>query len=203
MTTPTAGAARLGRATALAVAAYGLSLLAHVVGGGQLPAPWATAGLGLLTLWAAVAVTGRRLGRLATLALLGGSQLALHGAFGVFDSAGTCATVVHQHAGHHVDGAVVVCADPALTAGHAMPMGVSMLVAHAVTALLLALLLARGEQAMWFLCSLVWRRPPARLALPSLPLVRGAAAREVVCRVVPVPGGVGRRGPPAPAPATA
>ncbi|KQU70769.1 hypothetical protein [Phycicoccus sp. Root101] len=196
-----AGALRLTRALGLAVAAYGLSLAAHLVGGGSAPSPAGTGVLLFVTWWACVLVTHRRLGRVALVSVLALSQVLLHQAFLVAGTAGSCVTVVHAHAGHLVDGASTVCSAAGMNGmgpmSHQGPSGAAMVAAHVLAAVLLALVLARGEAAVWFLAGLVWPTPPAAAQLPAarrpltvLPRLLLAVAEPVV------PGSVGRRGPP-------
>jgi hypothetical protein len=204
MSSPAAGGLRLLRAGGLTVAAYALASVAHVQAGGGLPTwPWLAAIL-LLTFWGAVVLTGRRLGRVATVAGLGVSQLVLHEAFGFLSPVGAClrdSFVPAGHAGHEV---VLTCADPGLSMPAHHGRGLTMVVAHAVAAALTGLVLARGEDAVWFLASLVWpalpspvRPAPPESRLPVSPRPR-SVARQVVCS-----GGPGRRGPPPALPAAA
>ncbi|GAA2733566.1 hypothetical protein GCM10009867_11780 [Pedococcus aerophilus] len=202
------GTLRLARALGLALAAYGLSLGAHLVGGGNAPSATGAAALLFATWWVGVLVTHRRLGRTALVAALGVSQLVLHQAFSYASTAGSCVTVVHAHADHLTNGASTVCAEAGAAGMAAMPhhglAGAGMVVAHAGAAVLLALLLARGEAAVWFLAGLVWPTPPAPVRLPTAlrPATVLGALLAPTAPVV-VPGDVGRRGPPwSPAPAT-
>ena len=206
MATAGTGALRLTRALVLALAAYGLSLGAHLVGGGAAPSVTGTGVLLFVTWWACVLVTHRRLGRTSLAAILGVSQLLLHEAFSFAGAAGTCVTVVHGHADHLANGATTVCADSAMAAmPHHGWSGAGMVASHVAAAVLLAVLLARGEAAVWFLAGLVLPGRPVAVRLPvvSRPTrILGRVLQPTAPAVVP--GDVGRRGPPwACAPATA
>ncbi len=204
MFSPGTGALRLARATSLALVAYSLSLGAHVLAGGEAPSATGTAVLLGVTTWACVLVTSRRVARVPLVALLGASQLLLHHAFMLASASSGCLTVTGAHAGHGMPGPMTYCTDPAAAmsampsmSGHATS-GAAMTVAHAVAALLLGVVLARGEDALWFLAGLVWPTATAPVLLPSAarplpvaPSPTGAAS------AVLLPGGVGRRGPPA------
>ena len=78
MQSPAQGAVRLARAAGLAVSAFSLAAGAHLAGGGSMPAGAWSAAILLLVFTGSVLVTGRRLGPVAVVALLGGSQLVLH-----------------------------------------------------------------------------------------------------------------------------
>jgi hypothetical protein len=196
---------RLARAAGLAVSAFSLAAGAHLAGGGSMPAGVWSAAILLLVFTGSVLVTGRRLGPVAIVALLGGSQLLLHRAFAFTEpAAAPCVAGAPEH-GTHLAGAVAVCADPALATAamqgmdHSMGGGATMVVAHTVAAVLLGLLLARGEEALWFLAAFVLPRWRVAVRCP----VRPTAPRPEWPVPVLVPletalGGVGRRGPPAP-----
>ena len=203
MQSPAQGAVRLARATGLAVSAFSLAAGAHLAGGGSMPAGAWWAAILLLVFTGSVLVTGRRLGPVAVVALLGGSQLVLHRAFEFTQpTAVACVPGMPEHAGHAA-GSVAVCADSSVAGAamqgmdHSMGGGWAMLLAHSVAAVLLGLLLARGEAAVWFLAALVaprWRvvvRPPVRPRALRVPWQAPARPHRE-----PVLGGVGRRGPP-------
>lgn len=187
---PDRGAVRLVRALAWTATAIGLSTGAHVIGGGALPAHGTMAVIGLLLLWSGLLLTRWRLGR-ATLTLsLGISQAIVHAVLTAAEAAPALPGCTPS-GGHHP---TLSCAAEASTQHHT---GTAMLLAHAVAALLLALLLARGEDALWAIAGLLW---------PSLPTVHSPSARDRTAFVpvhegehrqaVPTLGGVGRRGPP-------
>lgn len=154
---------------------------AHTLAGGALPAPAILAALLALTLLASVLATKIRLGLPAMTAVLGAGQVLLHEAFTALADTGTPQTAlpaVHQHD----DGAALAGAlqhlSPALghSAGHgSLTHDPGMLLAHVVATLLTALLLARGEAALWALAA--WLRPLFRATkTPALP-VAGRALR--------------------------
>ncbi|WP_433955615.1 hypothetical protein [Janibacter indicus] len=195
MTEPSRGVLRLARTLAWTLAAGGLSTGAHLTAGGGLPS---TGGIVLVIgvlLWSGLLLTRWRLGRVALAATLGGAQVVLHTLLSAGHHAPTCAV----GGGHHE--MVVGCAGGA-EVSHTSP---AMVLAHTVAALLLALLLARGEEAVWFLAGLL--RPvlprPIRRVVDAAPSEIPARADQP--RRAPfVLGGVGRRGPPVrPAPTPA
>lgn len=201
------GALRLTRALALALAAYTLSLGAHLLGGGEPPSWRGTAVLVFVTWWLCVMVTGRRLGRLAVTGLLGLCQVLLHEALGAAGSTGACLAVAPARAGSMMPTAMGSCAPlaptgtpgmpPLAMGGHTGSPGLTMVLAHAAAAVLLGLCLAHGEAAVWFLASLVRPSRPSPLVLPALlrPLLSRSEVADAPVALVP-PGGVGRRGPP-------
>jgi hypothetical protein len=197
MSSPVAGALRLARAGSLAVTAFALTSVAHVVAGGVLPAtPWMVS-IFLVTLCGSVVVTGRRLGRGATVAGLGVSQMVLHAAFAFLSPGGSCTRAssgLVMHSGHE---AVMRCSDPAMTMPVHHSTGVVMGAAHAVAAVLVGLVLARGEAAVWFLASLVWPGLPSRVqVVPAASAPRVAVRPRPAARQLFGTGGLGLRGPP-------
>ncbi len=205
MLTPAHGALRVLRAGVLAVLALGLSAGGHVLAGGSLPAPGPMALLVLAAVAACAAVTRWRLSLPAAAAVLGGGQLALHEAFMHLAPASANAM------GGITMGAAAVgsTAHPAVHATVAQGAGsdLVMALAHATAAVTLALVCARGEDALWGLWA--WLAPLAALALalpaaPVRPLLRPAAVRAVLPRTRPeLHGALWRRGPPRAVPATA
>ncbi|MGO4131204.1 hypothetical protein AB4Y78_12240 [Janibacter sp. RAF52] len=139
-------------------------------------------------LWGGLLLTRWRLGRTALTLSLGLTQAVVHALLSASEHPPVCASA---GGGHH--GMVTTCADGSM--GHSP--GAAMLLAHAVAALLLALVLARGEDAVWFVAGLLRPCLPTvtRLRVPSLrspaPEPWGGLPRSVT-----VLGGVGRRGPP-------
>lgn len=156
------------RSAALAATVVSLAAGAHILGGGTLPAP--------LILWAVVAITGLvttlatriKLGLPAIAGLLGGGQLLLHEAFAALSQSATTAS---GNMGHH-DGASAVAwaADVSANQHHgpASGLGTIMLAAHVLATLLAAIVLAKGEQALWQLAA--WLRPLVQL--PTRPRIR-------------------------------
>ncbi|GAB3678268.1 hypothetical protein [Angustibacter aerolatus] len=189
------GSGRLLRAGAGSLCAVGLSLVAHLAGGGSAPGWLPLLALVALVTTAATLLAGRRRGLVAIAAALGGAQVALHTAFTRLAATGGCPPVetTHLHAGA-LDG----CA-PAMESMHG---GRAMLLAHALATLVIALVLAVGERALWLLAA--WT-VPALPGAPRLPATGGAARRRDTAVLLPrrpvVHGGASRRGPPVPLPA--
>lgn len=105
MPSATTGPWRLVRAGVVASVVVALSGLAHVLGGGTLPAGVVLAALTSLVLAVCVALAGRRLGVVAVTAVLGVGQLVLHHAFTVLAATGCAASAgpagaTDPHAGH-------------------------------------------------------------------------------------------------------
>lgn len=160
------------------ITSVGMSLAAgaHVAGGGVLPTPALMAGLGVILLVPAAALSGRRFS-LSTLAgLLGLGQVALHGALASLSTPGRCAPVM---AAQHLRDDAAPCAGPAAGLAPAqshlsgLPDTVLMLPAHAGAVLLTILVLAKGDAALFHLRA--WLRP--LLTLPrtaDLPVHRQA-----------------------------
>lgn len=178
MITPDGGRLRLLRAGTLAVVMLALAALAHLLGAGALPGPGVLAVLLGLVLATCLTASARRLGAGSIGAILGGGQLALHGAFTVLGTTGADpASLGHVvGSGHHavlVTHAAQVAGDTHLTATHAWPahaaagghghLSLTMLLAHVLATVVTAAVLARGERALWLLAS--WLAPVIRLLL--------------------------------------
>jgi hypothetical protein len=170
---------------------------------------------------AAIILTGRRCGPLALLAALSAGQVLLHEALTMLSSQGSgemlAATVGAQHAGHILMSGPM-WAHSAATNGFGVgtvpmagaPMAgaddwsLTMMALHAVATVVTALLLARGEQALW---QLVTRLLPTLPCIPRLtpcgPRQAPVLLSEPVVRPSLVSCGSGLRGPPAGFPATA
>ncbi|MCU1519967.1 MAG: hypothetical protein JWN19_352 [Arthrobacter sp.] len=157
------------RSAMLAAAALALAAGAHVLAGGQLPAPGILLGLFALTGLAATAATRLRLTPATMTALLGAGQLVLHEAFSTFGSTfALAASGAAMPRSHHADPSTVPLA--AASAGlHALdsPLTAAMLAGHALATLACALLLAKGEDALWSLAA--WLRPLVQLPVPVTP----------------------------------
>lgn len=177
MLNPTAGRVRLARAVVVSGMVLSLSLGAHVVGGGDAPAAPLVLAVWAFVLLATVTLAGRRFTPVRLLAVLGAGQGALHATFGWLGSASCSAgtgLVTTGHAAHLGHGglasasdatAVAGCLAGAGPAGHAAHgvagldgpalsaggtgHGAGMLAAHVVATLVVALLVARGEAALW------------------------------------------------------
>lgn len=190
------------RASAWTCAAFGLSLGAHVIGGGQPPTPGVSAFLAVVLLWVGLLLTRRRLGALPMVATLGTSQLILHAGLTLSERSLACspgASPTGPHAGH---GVTLTC--DASTSGvvaaltHAEHSTLMMTLGHLLAAITLGLILTKGEDAAWRIAGLLLPRLPMAPPLPS-PTRRASAPSGGggAAATVPVLGGVGRRGPPA------
>ncbi|MBT2247291.1 hypothetical protein JHV56_01065 [Arthrobacter sp. BHU FT2] len=157
------------RASALATGILTLAAGAHAAAGGQLPAPGILLAILALTGLASTAATRLKLSFSAMAGIMGGAQVALHELFTVFSTAagpaGTSLPAAHQH------GLPAFPPDLTSLAGHLGPADPAaaplMMAAHTVATLGCALLLAKGEAALWALAA--WLRPFASLPEPSQP----------------------------------
>jgi hypothetical protein len=191
MRTPTRGAVRVARAVAFGVAVLTIAAGAHVAAGGVLPSVTILALLAVPVTVVAVALTGRRCGPVLLVGSMAAAQVLLHQTLvalttqvpgdmaGQMSAASTSA--MDGHAIAHTDG-----------------WSVTMTAAHVVATLVTALLLARGEQALW---QLVSRLLPTLACIPRL-LACGPRQALVLLSVPAlrpslVSGGSGLRGPPA------
>jgi hypothetical protein len=215
MNPPDRGATRIARAAAFGVATLTLATGAHVSAGGAVPSLMVLAGLALPLAMAALILTSRRCGLLLLLSSLAAAQLLLHEALMTLSSQGPGEMLAGAVGAPHSVHALLSSPMPAHSGammGFAMrdvPMAaggwsVTMMAVHAVATLVTALLLARGEDAMWHL---VARLMPA---LPCLARLLSCGPRQApVLLSVPalrprlVSGGSGLRGPPAAFPVTA
>lgn len=152
------------RSSAMATAILTLAAGAHLAGGGALPAPTVMLAVLALTALGSTTATRLRLGFPAVMALLGAGQLALHEVFGAFSipaaAAESGATAAH---GSHLAGTAALPLDHISGAGAAS--GPLMLAAHILATLGSALLLAKGEDALWALAA--WLRPLVALPRPA------------------------------------
>lgn len=149
------------RAASLSTGILTLAAGAHVLGGGDLPAPGILGAVLALTVLAATTATRLKLNFAATTIILGAGQFALHKAFTAFSAPAFAVSDAPAEA-HHVSGTAI----PALNAAAHVHVadsttGVLMLVTHALATLACALLLAKGEAALWSLGA--WLRPLVRL----------------------------------------
>ena len=159
------------RASALATGTLALAAGAHVAGGGQLPVPGILLAVLVLTALVSTVATRLRLSFPALGALLGGGQLALHELLTAFSSPvpATAAGTVPRHV--HSD-SLLALHGLAPLAEHLSPadpgLAPLMLAAHAAATLGCALLLAKGETALWALAG--WLRPFAGLPRQAAPV---------------------------------
>ncbi|MDQ0822812.1 hypothetical protein QFZ79_000552 [Arthrobacter sp. V4I6] len=156
------------RSAMLATAAVTLAAGAHVLAGGHLPAPGILLGLLALISLAATAATRLRLNSATMTALLGAGQLVLHEAFSVFGSAFTPAASGAAKGSHHAAPFTApLAAGPAELHIPDSQLTVAMLAGHALATIACALLLAKGEDALWSLAA--WLRPLVQLPAPVTP----------------------------------
>ncbi|AXJ09866.1 hypothetical protein [Arthrobacter sp. PM3] len=164
------------RAALFATTAVTLAACAHVVSGGQLPGSGILVAILALTGLACTAATRLRLGFPAATALLGAGQVVLHEAFTAFGGIvpGAPAGGPHLHGTAALPGGTLVHL-PA----HELesPVALLMLAGHALATLACALLLAKGEDALWALAA--WLRPLIQLPTPVTP--DAGAATKPVC----------------------
>jgi hypothetical protein len=151
----TDGAGRWLRGTAVGFGATILALGAHVLAEGGTPGAVPLAGLAVMAVLGAVAMSGQRWTLLPLLSVVALQSAVFHVAF---DGLATGS----MHHGHAASTAV-------LATHHG---GWTMVVAHAVAALGTALLLRRGEDACWRMAELVtrsWRAVPVLAGLGPAP----------------------------------
>ncbi|MDQ0632855.1 hypothetical protein QFZ40_000764 [Arthrobacter pascens] len=179
---------RFPRAAAVAAAIFGLAAGAHMLSGGSLPGPEISFGLLALVLAPVMILTKIRITAPVMILLLGSSQLILHGAFDALsvDALSVHGMPVHALSGPagltpssgHLHGVSLLSPAPLtapLEAAQTAASGALMLILHAAATVITALVLARGEAALWALAA--WLRPLIQLlaalfvpAWPRLPL---------------------------------
>lgn len=141
---------------------------AHLIGGGGMPPVVLLAALTALLLPMVLLLARRQLSFPVLTTVLSAGQLLLHGAFSLFPPAPSCAPSSPGTHSHHAV-AATACG-PAATAGEqlaeAAGNGWPMSAAHLAAVFLTALLLARGEKALWQL--LAWLRPLVRIPTPAV-----------------------------------
>lgn len=173
---------------------------AHAAGGAGMPPATLLTALTVFLVPPVVLLARRRLSFPVLATVLSAGQLGLHGAFSLFPPEAVCAAQGPAGHAHHAV-AATACA-PGVPAGgglaEAAGHGWLMTVAHLAAILLTALLLARGEKALWHL--LAWLRPlvripaPATLPAPAPPLLASSDFHPPASSTYP---GVHRlRGPP-------
>lgn len=154
---------RFPRAAAFTAGIFALAAGAHVLAGGSLPHPAIVAGLVALVLAPVMILSKFKLSAPVIAGLLAAGQLILHEAFNAF-SVSTEFTPVD---GEHLHGAAhAYPSAAAVMPEHAAVPGVLMLVLHAAATLATALVLARGEAAVWALAA--WLRPLVRILTAAL-----------------------------------
>ncbi|MEV7473574.1 hypothetical protein ACIQF8_18375 [Pseudarthrobacter sp. NPDC092184] len=175
---------RLPRAGVLALTVLTLAAAAHVGAGGQLPAPAIMMALAAVVGLSAVLLAGLKMTAPLLAAYLGGAQLSLHLAFSTL-SAGA---VPGSEPSHHGPGLAAgpLMLESAATHQHLMAdAGSPMTFAHVIATLATALLLARGEAALWALAA--WLRP---LNGPIDPVIIPPGFRQPLRTRRPLPPGV-------------
>lgn len=193
---------RLPRTAAMALSVMSLAAGAHLLGGGRLPPAPVLAASAALVVLAVVVLTRWKLKSPAVGAVLTGGQVLLHALFSALSPSAAEGPALpaailggHQHSVVSAVGHVPVGENTHL---HLLwDLGPAMLTAHLAATLATALMLARGEAALWALAA--WLRPvrflsPVTFVHPSPVPVR--ARRQVVPRRA-VPRAHPRRGPPA------
>ncbi len=198
---------RLLRSLLITLTTVSLAGTAHAAAGGGFPAAPLLLGMTALTWLGCMLVSRWRLSVPAMAVLLAGSQVALHQGFEWFamsgDPIGGTIPAGHPH------GTAMNLPDLDFSASAATPEHASstaMLMMHVLATAVTAVLLARGEAALWTLSD--WLRP---LLQPARPVPLPAATRPASIRQVAEAAAVRwilsanrwRGPPPAPAPATA
>lgn len=156
------------RAALVATTMVGLAAAAHVIAGGDLPIPGIFGAVLALTGLAATAATRLKLNAAAMTGLLGTGQVVLHETFSALSGPAAAAYGGAPVRSHHQ--VPTLLPHPAGTLDHHdLDSGLAlwMIAGHALATLICALLLARGEAALWSLAA--WLRPLLRLpeALPA------------------------------------
>lgn len=155
------------RSAMIATTMVTLAACAHVLAGGQLPAPGILLAVLALTGLASTAATRLKLSFPAMAGLLGAGELVLHEAFTAFG--GTLAGEAANASSHHLVPAVLPAGPLKHLQPHELdsPLAVPMLAGHALATLACALILAKGEDALWSLAA--WLRPLLRFPSPVTP----------------------------------
>ncbi|MHC6231833.1 hypothetical protein ACX5I6_20065 [Arthrobacter sp. MMS24-T111] len=150
---------RFPRAVAVTASMAVLAAGAHVLAGGTLPGPGIAAGICAVMLAPVMLLTATKINAPTMVVALGAAQIFLHGAFNAFSIS---ASGFSPAAGEHFHGPIPsVLPPPSLMAGHTADPETLMVVLHTGATLMTALILARGEAALWALAS--WLRPLIRL----------------------------------------
>ncbi|BCW65721.1 hypothetical protein NicSoilB4_04840 [Arthrobacter sp. NicSoilB4] len=200
------------RSAMVALTVLSLGAGAHTLAGGQLPSPGILLALFALTALASTTATRLKLNFPAMAGLLGTGQLVLHNAFTAFSAPaispaqpGAASVPVGMAAPHHPGPLPLPVGDGQLAASvpdaQLALLSVLMLAGHALATLLCAVLLARGEAALWALAA--WLRPLLGLPVPVAPAAVAAppAATCWLADAAPLPWRNlrrdCRRGPPA------
>ena len=160
---------RLLRTAVVAAAVISLAAGAHSLAGGQLPPAPVMAALTALTVLCVVLVTRWEMTALSLTAVLAAGQALLHEAFSTLLGTATQppnAQALHDQALH---GHGTVVRAPAASAGPELhrhlpaDLDPPMLTLHVIATLATAVLLAKGEAALWALAA--WLRPLAGISV--------------------------------------
>jgi hypothetical protein len=149
---------RTGLITSLIV---GLAAGGHLAGGGVLPQPAILLALCALTVLPVSVLTKFRLSFPVLVGLLGAGQAWLHWAFQALSTAAPAGSAVPSGHAQHSAIVPVESFGPAASAHNG---DWQMFAAHAVGSVVTAVVLARGEQALWALAA--WLRPLVQIPAP-------------------------------------
>ena len=162
------------RSAMVALTILSLAAGAHTLAGGQLPSPGILLALLALTGLASTTATRLKLNLPALAGLLGAGQLVLHEAFTAFSGPALSPSLAGAVSGpgdvaHHAGPGPLPAGFGSTLAAQGLDSGPTllMLAGHALATLLCAILLARGEAALWALAA--WLRPLLRLPSPVTP----------------------------------
>lgn len=182
------------RGAAASAVAVVIAAVSHTIGGGTPPAPWLVLAVALLSWPVATALVGRRPSVLRTSAAVAAAQVLLHVAFAaVGDGAPYLAHDAHSA---HAHAAMALSPAPEMAMPHLDP---TMLLAHAVAAIVTTVLLVRGERMLRAVARGIRRlltRPPIaapRIVRPRTVAVTAPAPPIAVLFLSTL----SRRGPPA------
>ncbi|MBT2584780.1 hypothetical protein [Arthrobacter sp. ISL-95] len=162
------------RSGAISIVVVLLAAAAHLVGGGELPTTPVLLALVALTALAATLATRFKLNLVTMAGILGAGQLALHEAF---TALGPISASVQETRHHLAAEPLSSGLDIAATHTHELgtAFGIMMFVGHVIATVATAVVLAKGEAALWQLAA--WLRP--LLTLPTLVFRPDAGASPV------------------------
>lgn len=183
------GVLRASRAAVATLLVLGLGSSVHTLAGGAAPGPMASVVLALLVGPVAWWCTGRRLDTARLLALLGGAQAGVHLTLAAMAPVTGTAAAAHVH-----EGLPSALGTAATVTAHGHLPGASMLLAHVAATVLTALVLARAEDVLWRVVTLLLPRAPRRVRVPTPARLAAIPAVVVLTGCTPRP--VGGRAPP-------
>jgi hypothetical protein len=194
---------RFLRACLITISTLSLAAAAHTGAGGHLPGISVLVLLAVLSLAPVMLLCRYRLGLPVMAGVLATSQTALHWAFTTLaETAEHCTGPGIPAHGHHQPVTFTDCATTSgIVAGHELTggSGAAMFAAHVLATAATAVLLARGEVALWQV--LAWLKPLAAILAPApLPARARILTRHPETVVVPHPALLvpALRGPPKP-----